>query len=488
MPLDHILDQVTTALDEATTVAQACERATAVFAVRTRAMAAVLLCVRDHLRCVSATGSWHVYASIDPGTGVIGRVYTSGRSTMITEVDRDEGDGPLSPRNGVEICVPVAAPGQEPIGVFNAEWPPGATPAPDSRRSLLLVVEEIGRRIGARVHALGGPPHESSSERLLRHALAFSTADSEAQLLARSLVAAREVAGLSTPAVLLPGPDGVRLHFDQEQPTEMGRRLAGLDPAVLARIAVRARRHGSSYTLGSPHGLDARGFEPLIRLGVETMITIPVGPARTGGLPSRGAIMLVVDERAVPLDPATINLLELLAAHAWTSLDRLRTLRRLSAKASSDPLTGLGHYGMFGERLGRTVPGGTALFAIDVDRFKQLNDTYGHAAGDQALIGLARALQSALRAGDELYRVGGDEFAAVIEVHRADEALAVAQRLVDAARRVGHTVSVGVAMQDASESAEDTLRRADLALYDVKRTGRDGVRLAGPRTDVPGVS
>jgi diguanylate cyclase (GGDEF)-like protein len=144
----------------------------------------------------------------------------------------------------------------------------------------------------------------------------------------------------------------------------------------------------------------------------------------------------------------------------------------------SDPLTGLRHHGPFGERIATATPGRTALLAIDVDEFKSINDTYGHQAGDELLVGLARALQGALRQGDEIYRIGGDEFVAVVDVPQPDEAVRIAERLASAARRAGRTISVGVAMQRDGEPAEDTLRRADVALYDVKRHGRDGVRLA----------
>jgi diguanylate cyclase (GGDEF)-like protein len=208
------------------------------------------------------------------------------------------------------------------------------------------------------------------------------------------------------------------------------------------------------------------------------MITVPIGPPHPN---SSTAVLVVLDERAAQPDPATVNLLQLLAAHAWTSLDRLQNLHRLRQQASSDPLTGLRHHGPFGERLTRAIPGRTALLAIDIDEFKQLNDTYGHQAGDQALIDLAQILQHSLRVGDELYRIGGDEFAAVIEVQHTEEALAIADRMVTAARRIERTISVGVAIQAHGESAADTLRRADFALYEAKRTGRDGVRLADLR-------
>jgi diguanylate cyclase (GGDEF)-like protein len=94
------------------------------------------------------------------------------------------------------------------------------------------------------------------------------------------------------------------------------------------------------------------------------------------------------------------------------------------------------------------------------------------------LVTVAHALQRALRHGDDLYRLGGDEFVAVLDVTRSDEAVRVAERLTEAARAIGRTVSVGVALQAEGESPDRTLRRADSALYAVKRDGRDGVRLA----------
>jgi diguanylate cyclase (GGDEF)-like protein len=437
-------------------------------------MIAVLLPVMDNLRCVAAAGSWQVYASIPLGAGVAGRVHRTGQTAVVTDVGADSDYISLGPAITVEICAPIPGPNGRPAGALNLEW----TGPVDAGR-WQGPVEEIARLIGARVTALGGPPTESASEKLLRHALAFGTARDERELLNDSLLAAREVSGLSTPVVLLPRPGGARAFRDYRYPTPLGDRLAALDPEVLGRIAVRARRHGAAYTLGDPAGFDAHGFELLTSIGVGTMISVPFGPARdsTADPATAGGVLLVVDDRAIHPNPAIANLLELLAAHAWTSMDRLETLRQLSEKASSDPLTGLRHYGAFGERLA-TAAARTALLAIDVDQFKQLNDAYGHQAGDRILVDLAHTLQSAMRSGDELYRIGGDEFAAVIDVQRPEEALAVAERLVAAARRMGRTVSVGVALRGPDESATETLHRADVALYEAKRTGRDVARVA----------
>jgi diguanylate cyclase (GGDEF)-like protein len=479
VPLDQVIEDVAEALDDAGTVPEACQRAVDVLATHTPAMIGVMLAIKDHLRCVAATGSWQVYATIPLGVGVAGRVHRTGRTEVVTDVAADPNYISLGPEVAVEICAPIPNPQGQPAGALNLEWTRPVDP-----ELWRPVVEELARRIGARVAELGGPPTESASEKLLRHALAFSTARDERELLNDSLLAAREVSGLSTPVVLLPRAGGARAFRDYRYPTPLGDRLAALDREVLGRIAVRARRHGAAYTLGDPKDFDAHGFELLTSIGVGTMISVPVGPGRdtTADPASAGGVLLVVDERAIRSNPAVANLLELLAAHAWTSMDRLETLRQLNEKASSDPLTGLRHYGAFGERLARTAAARTALLAIDVDQFKQLNDRYGHQAGDRILVDLAHTLQTALRSGDELYRIGGDEFAAVIEVQREAEALAVAERLVVAARRLGRTVSVGVALRAPHESAADTLHRADLALYEAKRTGRDAARLGGTVT------
>jgi diguanylate cyclase (GGDEF)-like protein len=90
-------------------------------------------------------------------------------------------------------------------------------------------------------------------------------------------------------------------------------------------------------------------------------------------------------------------------------------------------------------------------------------------------------LQGALRTGDELFRIGGDEFVAVIDVPSAAMAVAVAERLTESASGTGRTVSIGVAVQGAEEMPAQTLRRADKALYSAKRSGRNTVRL-----DLPG--
>jgi diguanylate cyclase (GGDEF)-like protein len=149
--------------------------------------------------------------------------------------------------------------------------------------------------------------------------------------------------------------------------------------------------------------------------------------------------------------------------------------------SAEDPLTGLGNRRAFDAAL---VPARRrahlAVVLLDVDDFGATNERRGHQAGDRVLVGLAAALSSALRRGDALFRIGGDEFAAIVAVVDEDEALDVAGRLRAACAATGTvTVSVGVAVPLPEEADAAVLARAGRALRAARRSGRDGVSLAG---------
>lgn len=125
--------------------------------------------------------------------------------------------------------------------------------------------------------------------------------------------------------------------------------------------------------------------------------------------------------------------------------------------------------------------GNVAVFAIDVDRFKTLNDSRGYCVGDETLRALARALEQQLRPDDTLTRVGGDEFGVVCpEVFGIAEAMALAERFRATCAEApadspltGLTVSVGVSLGQAERNAEEMMRDAETALYQAKGLGRD---------------
>lgn len=175
----------------------------------------------------------------------------------------------------------------------------------------------------------------------------------------------------------------------------------------------------------------------------------------------------------------------------------LRLREELSRQALVDPLTGLHNRRWLerclGERVARHARGGGgfAVLMIDVDRFKSINDRFGHDAGDRALQEIAQALLRSLRAHDAAARLGGEEFTVVIDTVDAAEAVSAAERVRQAVvalrvRTESHelpelTVSIGVALYPQhGEQIHLVLERADQALYDSKRNGRNQVSLPPP--------
>jgi diguanylate cyclase (GGDEF)-like protein len=161
--------------------------------------------------------------------------------------------------------------------------------------------------------------------------------------------------------------------------------------------------------------------------------------------------------------------------------------RELAHQALHDPLTSLPNRTLLADRLDQALArqaraGGTVVVAfMDLDRFKLINDSKGHPAGDALLVSLARRLESVLRAGDTVARFGGDEFVMVSEGdHTDDDVMSIAQRLAatleDSFSVAGEEIrvsgSVGLAVGHSGDSADDLIRNADAAMYEAKKTQR----------------
>jgi diguanylate cyclase (GGDEF)-like protein len=279
---------------------------------------------------------------------------------------------------------------------------------------------------------------------VLAHTLSIMTASNESDLIARTLAAARIVT--DAPVAVALSRDGAVV---ADGDLDLAAQISGLDMSDLWR-------HPSGAT------------SAFADAGIPIVIT-----ARLGAM-----LILVADVKTGRSGTEAGSLLALVVAHAIAAGDRLHELDLLARRANSDPLTGLRHHRPFELRLTQASVGQTAVITLDVDRFKKINDRYGHAAGDDALVSLVDSLRAALRGDDQLYRIGGDEFAVVVDVNGIGEADAIARRLLEAARTVGHTISVGVALHLAGETGRETLARADRALYAAKRAGRDTARIA----------
>jgi diguanylate cyclase (GGDEF)-like protein/PAS domain S-box-containing protein len=167
--------------------------------------------------------------------------------------------------------------------------------------------------------------------------------------------------------------------------------------------------------------------------------------------------------------------------------DRKESEERLTRQALHDSLTGLPNRTLFADRVrmtsSRRSARGYAIVYLDLDGFKLVNDTLGHAAGDQVLIEVARRLERLMRAGDTLARLSGDEFALLCEEVGEDEVRTIADRVIDAmaepievqGRAIMQAASIGIAMYSADGTPtepDEVLGDADLAMYRAKAAGK----------------
>jgi diguanylate cyclase (GGDEF)-like protein len=169
---------------------------------------------------------------------------------------------------------------------------------------------------------------------------------------------------------------------------------------------------------------------------------------------------------------------------------------RMREIAEMDPLTELSNRRRFMAVATESItsaheqPGQLALLMVDIDHFKRINDTFGHAAGDHALRLLARTLRESTRKADCVGRLGGEEFAILLPGSTPAVAQSIAERICEQVARIavihgdrsfGFTVSIGLAsLGDGDAKPEDLLARADAALYRAKRGGRNRVVIANP--------
>ncbi|MEP6502830.1 MAG: GGDEF domain-containing protein, partial [Betaproteobacteria bacterium] len=183
--------------------------------------------------------------------------------------------------------------------------------------------------------------------------------------------------------------------------------------------------------------------------------------------------------------------------------------KQLSLLVRLDVLTGLANRYQFNETMplalsrARRAQSGLAVMYLDIDRFKSINDTMGHAAGDEVLKAFAKRLQQSVRSTDTVARLGGDEFVIVLEgLHSEDEAHVVARKIIASVavplqvegRSLVITTSIGIALRARvtavdPPSVDALIARADEALYAAKNAGRNTYRvLAGNTTVAEGES
>jgi len=295
----------------------------------------------------------------------------------------------------------------------------------------------------------------------LAHALTRSASGGIGVLVAREL---HELTGGAIAAVYLTTETGLSLAGSAGP-------VAPEDLAAVPEAAVRA------YQECAPVPADAGTLSEFVCSGIECGDAFAL-PLVSDGLPL-GAVLVAM--------PATlpflidVELVATVADLAAAAVASERLLLHSRTEARRDGLTGLLNRRAFDERLEDLVAGERPfeIALLDLDDFKRTNDELGHQAGDAVLCAFARVVQRTLRADEEVYRFGGDEFALLIEGENAVSH--VVERLLEAARlhrrpRPLPTVSAGVAVSPADgRSKARLLARADDALYAAKRGGKNRV-------------
>ena len=201
-------------------------------------------------------------------------------------------------------------------------------------------------------------------------------------------------------------------------------------------------------------------------------------------LPERAA----GDDRWFALWVTPLDVVEGGALVSFTDItSRKRAETQLAHQALHDPLTGMANRTLFLDRLGLAVarlprrPTSLAVLFLDLDGFKEVNDTYGHSAGDRAIVIIADRIRSVLRPGDTAARLGGDEFTILCEdIAAPEDAIAIAERVLSAVAEpvelpespVNLSTSVGIAISGESAAPEALLRAADGAMYLAKQHGK----------------
>jgi diguanylate cyclase (GGDEF)-like protein len=214
---------------------------------------------------------------------------------------------------------------------------------------------------------------------------------------------------------------------------------------------------------------------------------VVVVPLAAEGQPI-GALILEVP-RLSAVDSRVMAMLEQFAVHAALALRNAWLLEQVQKLAETDPLTGIANRRVFETTLDREISRSArtgeqvSLLMFDIDRFKALNDKYGHDAGDQVLKAVAKVLASCSRNFDTVARYGGEEFGIVLADCSMGDAFDTAERLRDMVSGLELmepiTVSAGVASYPThAGDRDDLIKASDKALYESKSLGRDRVRMA----------
>ena len=351
---------------------------------------------------------------------------------------------------------------------------------------LAAFVVAIG--LGQRLHRREGHEHAVAERRLyetrLQQALEMSRSESAAyRTLSRAL---RDAVPRLQVEMLI--ADSSRAHFHRmltfgtDEPEDSG---CGVGSPLDCPATIRG------HTLAFPNSDDLDACPYLHDSSIDACsaacVAVSIGGKTVGVLHATGPV------GAAPTD-RDVDFLELTARRASERIGMIRAFERSETQASSDPLTGLWNRRSLENRIQDLEREGTpyAVAFGDLDHFKDLNDTFGHEAGDRALRLFSRVLREAIRPNDVAARYGGEEFVVILPECPVETAVGVLERVrerlalgLNGGRVPPFTVSFGVASSTDAHTFDEVVAVADHALLNAKAAGRNRVVLADPPKTIP---
>jgi diguanylate cyclase (GGDEF)-like protein len=422
--------------------------------------------------------------------GVIGRVFRTGQSALIEDVEKDADFLLFGTDVQSEMAVPVLVDG----AVFGVVDVQSAQPLD---RFDLELLEPITRRIGAAIREAeryaSAERRAERAETLLDIGVSLAASLDPGAVVEAVLDQIARLVPYEGAALLTVAEGGTLRLADGRGPFAVNAELfEGIEPGDYS--LTRAMAETGKPFLISDVPTHYGGATPPAFAWLGSVI---VAPLRVEGQ-LIGAIMVGGTTRAryTPDDAAIVAEL---ARHAAVALRNAQLHDAVAHAAQTDALTGLFNRGALLERLERELERSRrygrslAVIFFDLDRFKNLNDTYGHQFGDRVLRDLARIATRTVRGIDLIGRYGGEEFVAVLPETDGAQALVVAERLrtnvarhrldLPGGEEVRATISAGVAVFPADATTMDTLIRiADTALYAAKAAGRNRVHYESAST------
>ena len=389
-------------------------------------------------------------------------------------------------------------------------------PRPDELGRLAGTFNRMTRELQSYVQAL-----TASRDQLRRHLAILGDTLSSTHDLDRILPVILRTAMTATGAraglIVLADPAdgrlaarcGVGLTGDWDVPAaELPQRRLAPGEGVLGTVAATGSAlRGSGATTPDEPGCESYLAVPICAPPIEDADSQPDVPG-VPGVPGVLGVLALYDRLGGPgFEDSDLRTLRTFAGQAGVAVHNVRVHEEAQRLSLTDPLTGLWNYRYLREVLRREVERASrfgrmlTVLVLDLDHFKEVNDTYGHTAGDQVLGEFARRIRIGLREVDVAFRQGGEEFVVLLPETDAYGGVIVAERLGAAVRdwpvpvdprrpgladRISISVSIGIAVfPEHGGTAREVLDAADEALYAAKNAGRDTYRLA-ERVSAPG--